>query len=130
MIRNVIGGTPGVISIEGHTDSIPIETREFGSNWALSSSRAVSVAHGLFEGGRLLQDRFSVKGYAATRPLRANDNAANRAQNRRVEIVISQGLDTETGNKLSTLKKIDPDLYNEIRNEYETQFQLSEDEIF
>tara|TARA_R110002072_G_scaffold104540_2_gene228995 strand:- start:8871 stop:9839 length:969 start_codon:yes stop_codon:yes gene_type:complete len=130
VIRNVVAGTPGMISIEGHTDSIPIKTRLFGSNWALSSARAVSFAHGLFEGGYMKEQRFSVKGYAETRPLVANDSAANRAQNRRVEIVISQGLDSETDEQLDAIKKIDPGLYSEIKSEFETQFQLSEDEIF
>lgn len=130
VIRNVVSGTPGQISIEGHSDSIPIKTRLFGSNWALSSARAVSVAHGLFEGGYLQEQRFSVKGYAETRPLVANDTAENRAQNRRVEIVIAQGLDSGTDEQLNAIKKIDPNLYNEIKSEFETQFQLSEDEIF
>lgn len=130
VIRTVVSGTPGIISIEGHSDSIPIKTRAFGSNWALSSARAVSVAHGLFEGGYLREQRFSVKGYAETRPLVANDNAENRAQNRRVEIVISQGFDNETDEQLNAIKKIDPDLYSEIKREFETEFQLSEDEIF
>jgi len=84
----------------------------------------------LFEGGDLRQDRFSVKGYAETRPLVSNDKAVNRARNRRVEIVISQGLDAETDEQLNSIKKIDPTLYSEIKNEFETQFQLSEDEIF
>jgi len=130
VIRNVVSGTPGIISIEGHSDSIPIKTRAFGSNWALSSARAVSVAHGLFEGGYLKEQRFSVKGYAETRPLVVNDNAENRAQNRRVEIVISQGLDNETDEQLNAIKKIDPGLYSEIKSQFETEFQLSEDEIF
>ena len=76
------------------------------------------------------EQRFSVKGYAETRPLVPNDSADNRAANRRVEIVISQGLDTDTGEQLDAIKKIDPTLYNEIRSEFETRFQLSEDEIF
>lgn len=130
VIRNVISGTPGMISIEGHTDSIPIKTQAFGSNWALSSARAVSFAHGLFEGGYMKEQRFSVKGYAETRPLVANDSVDNRARNRRVEIVITQGLDNETDEQLDAIKKIDPTLYNEIKSEFETQFQLSEDEIF
>jgi chemotaxis protein MotB len=124
VIRNVVSGTPGIISIEGHSDSIPIKTQAFGSNWALSSARAVSVAHGLFEGGYLKEQRFSVKGYAETRPLVDNDSAENRAQNRRVEIVISQGIDNETDEQLNAK------LYNEIKSEFETKFQLSEDEIF
>ncbi|MCB1644337.1 MAG: flagellar motor protein MotB [Pseudomonadales bacterium] len=130
IIRQVVSGTPGMISIEGHTDSVPIKTREFASNWALSSARAVSVAHGLFEGADLHQERFSVKGYAETRPLVANDTPAHRARNRRVEIVISQGLDEEADEELNTIRKIDPALFNEIKSEFETQFRLSEEEIF
>ena len=130
VIKSVVAGTPGIISIEGHTDSIPIRTAQFGSNWALSSARAVSVAHALFENGDLREDRFSVKGYAETRPLVANTSPGNRETNRRVEIVISQGLDEETDEQLEAIREIDPSLYNEIRDEFETQFQLSEDEIF
>jgi len=130
VIKQVVSGTPGVISIEGHTDSIPINTAAFRSNWALSSARAVSVAHGLFEGGELRQDRFSVKGYAETRPLESNDTASNRSRNRRVEIVISQGLDQEADDQLNAIKNIDPGLYNEIKSEFQTRFQLSKDEIF
>ncbi|MBV1876496.1 MAG: flagellar motor protein MotB [Pseudomonadales bacterium] len=130
VIRNVVAGTPGVISIEGHTDSIPIRTRQFSSNWALSSARAVSLADGLFEGGLLRQDRFSVKGLAETEPLVANDTSVNRARNRRVEIVIAQGLDVETDQKLDAMKIIDPNLFKEIKNEFETRFKLSDDEIF
>lgn len=115
IIRQAIAGTPGVISIEGHTDSIPISTRSFGSNWALSSARAVSVAHGLFEGGQLIEGRYSVKGYAETSPLVDNDSSENRARNRRVEIVVSQGLDNETGEQLDAIEKIDPILFNQIK---------------
>ena len=102
-------------AIEGHTDSIPISTRSFGSNWALSSARAVSVAHGLFEGGQLIEGRYSVKGYAETSPLVDNDSSENRARNRRVEIVVSQGLDNETGEQLDAIEKIDPILFNQIK---------------
>lgn len=130
VIRRVLAGTPGTISVEGHTDSIPISTAAFGSNWALSSARAVAVAHGLFEGGFLQENRFSVKGYADTRPLVPNDTVANRTKNRRVEVVIEQGLGGEVGQQLNTLKKIDKGLYNEILDEFETQFKLTDDEIF
>ena len=130
VIERVLASTPGYVTVEGHTDSLPIRTRSFSSNWALSSARAVSVAHGLFEGELLREDRFSVRGYADTRPRVANDTPANRAQNRRVEIVVEQGVDDEVAEQLDTLKTIDPGLYNEIRSEFETQFELRDDEIF
>jgi chemotaxis protein MotB len=130
VLRDIIINTPGSVSVEGHTDSIPIKTREFRSNWALSSARAVSVAHGLFDGGQLLPERFSVKGYAESRPLFANDSSANRAKNRRVEIVITQGLDDESNAQLQEIRKVDPNLYNNIKSEFNSRFKLSEDEIF
>jgi chemotaxis protein MotB len=130
VLRKVIMNTPGNVSIEGHTDSIPIKTRQFDSNWALSSSRAVSVAHGLFEGGGMRTNRFSVRGYAESHPRAANDSVENRAQNRRVEIVISQGLDNNADEQLQEIRKVDPELYKDIKSEFEIQFRLSEDEIF
>lgn len=130
VIKRVLAATPGFISIEGHTDSIAINTSQFSSNWALSSARAVSVAHGLFEGGLLRPDRFAVKGLAETQPLVANDSPANRSLNRRVEIVVEQSFDDEVADQLDTLKAIDPNLYNEIRSEFETRFELSDKEIF
>ncbi|MGO3346405.1 MAG: flagellar motor protein MotB [Marinomonas sp.] len=90
MIRTLLINVDGAISIEGHTDNVPIDSKRYHSNWQLSSARAISVAEELFASGELNQDRFSVTGYADTRPLVPNDNAANRATNRRVEIVIKQ----------------------------------------
>ncbi|MCB5160906.1 flagellar motor protein MotB [Marinomonas algarum] len=90
LIRDVLVGIQGTISVEGHTDNIPIDSRRFRSNWQLSSARAISVAEELFATGQLDQGRFAVTGYADTRPLVANDTSARRATNRRVEIVIKQ----------------------------------------
>lgn len=79
----------GEISIEGHTDNIPINTPQFPSNWELSSDRAISVLHFLeFDG--IPADRMRAVGYADTRPLQPNDTPANRAANRRVELVLRE----------------------------------------
>lgn len=90
MVRDVLVGIKGTIAVEGHTDNVPIESKRFKSNWALSSARALSVAEELFADGRLDQSRFAITGYADTRPLVPNDTPAHRAMNRRVEIVIRQ----------------------------------------
>ncbi len=90
LIRDVLVGIQGTISVEGNTDNIPIDSRQFRSNWQLSSARAISVAEELFATGQLDQSRFAVTGYADTRPLVPNDTSDNRATNRRVEIVIKQ----------------------------------------
>src|SRR5687768_16753726 len=42
---------PNPIRVEGHTDNVPINTREFRSNWELSAARAATVVHLLMEEG-------------------------------------------------------------------------------
>ena len=106
-VREVLRDVPGRISVEGHTDSIPIATARFRSNWDLSSSRALSVAHELFR-GEVDHNRFMVTGFADTKPLVANDTEDNRSRNRRVEIVIHQGVDDETSDELKELQNIIP----------------------
>ncbi|WP_024461116.1 MotB family protein [Marinimicrobium sp. LS-A18] len=94
-IQAVLMLQPGRIKVQGHTDNIPINSARFRSNWELSSARAVSVAHQLMRGDYIDQDRFEVTGFADTRPLAPNDTRENRARNRRVEVVIRQGLEQE-----------------------------------
>ena len=79
---------PGEIAVEGHTDEIPISTARFRSNWDLSAGRAAAVANALLSGPSVEPQRVRVQGHAETRPRVANDSAANRALNRRVEIVV------------------------------------------
>jgi len=116
--------------VEGHTDDVPIATARFRSNWALSSARAVSVAHGLFGGGELAQGRFTITGHADTKPLVSNANEAGRARNRRVEIVIHQGLSEDVQQELEVLRAENPAAYNAVRQELIERFELSPDEIF
>ncbi|MDT8311626.1 MAG: flagellar motor protein MotB [Methylophaga sp.] len=87
-IHDVLIETDGLIAVAGHTDNIPIETARYRSNWELSTSRATSVVHELLAYDEMPAERFMLEGYADTRPLLPNDSAANRAQNRRVEIVL------------------------------------------
>ena len=75
------------ISVEGHTDDVPINTPRFPSNWELSSIRATTVARELIAHG-IPQHRIRVTGFADTRPRAPNDSAANRALNRRVSLVL------------------------------------------
>ena len=128
MVRNVLKTVPGKVSVEGHTDSIPISTSVFRSNWDLSSARALSVAHELFSGDTLDHNRFMVTGFADTKPIAANDNEENRARNRRVEIVIHQGLDDETSEELKKMQQIDPGLIREFN--LDSTFILTPDEVF
>ncbi|MFY3135456.1 OmpA/MotB family protein [Achromobacter xylosoxidans] len=75
------------VSVEGHSDPVPIQTRQFASNWELSSSRATSVLRELVRDG-VAGNRLRAVGYAETRPIESNDTAAGRAANRRVELIM------------------------------------------
>jgi chemotaxis protein MotB len=75
------------ITVEGNTDTQPIATAQFPSNWELSTARATTVvrfliAHGVSAG------RLAAAGYAALHPVSSNATADGRARNRRVDIVL------------------------------------------
>lgn len=83
------------ITVEGHTDDIPISTARFPSNWELSTARASAVVHFLLDQGIPAQ-KLRAAGYADTFPKvpnrDANGNAIpeNQAQNRRVVIQLEK----------------------------------------
>jgi chemotaxis protein MotB len=87
-IASVIRTLPNDVRVEGHTDDVPISTKEFPSNWHLSVSRAVNTAFYLITMHGLNPDKIAVVGYSEFKPLVANDSEENRARNRRVDIVI------------------------------------------
>lgn len=75
------------ITVEGHTDTIPINTFRFPSNWELSAVRASSVAR-LFIDSGVAPDRLTAAGYADQRPVADNGTEEGRGRNRRVTILI------------------------------------------
>lgn len=129
IIRGVLKETKGQIYVEGHTDDVPIATSQFHSNLELSTSRAISVAHGLFEDGALDERRFTVTGYADSRPLVANDTPEGRARNRRIEIVVRQGLDADARHDLDALHRSDPEGFDRVRSELMSAFDLEPGDV-
>lgn len=129
-VRNILANKKGTISIQGHTDNIPIETARFRSNWDLSAARAVSVAEELLLGNVLDRTRLQVSGFADTRPLAANDTAEGRARNRRVEIVIEQGLSEEVQQNIQVLKERNPELLQTLEQQTREVFELRPSEVF
>ncbi|MEC8442666.1 MAG: OmpA family protein, partial [Pseudomonadota bacterium] len=87
-IREILVDIPGRISVEGHTDDVPISGGRFRSNWGLATARAVAFAQELFIAPEMDAERFQVVGHADKKPLVPNVDDASRARNRRVEIVI------------------------------------------
>lgn len=88
-IGNTIAKGGGRITIEGHTDSIPVSGNDrYRSNWDLSGARAASVADFLIERGGVPRERMVVRGMADIKPLAPNDTREGRAKNRRIEVLI------------------------------------------
>ncbi len=87
-IGTTLRSVGNMIRIEGHTDEIPIHTVQFKSNWELSTARATSVVAYLVQAQHLEPSRLSAAGYAEFHPRVPNTSDANRARNRRVDIVI------------------------------------------
>ena len=134
-IRAALEDIPGKFNVEGHTDDIPISTPRFRSNWDLSSARAVSVAHELIKSESLDERRFTVVGFADTRPLVPNSEWRSRAKNRRVEIVVEQGNEPPPQQDMIDTGEIgDSDLEKLIEElesrEQPMQFDFAPDELF
>lgn len=83
------------ITVEGHTDDVPIKTEQFPSNWELSTARAAAVVRFFLEHG-IDPERLRASGYADIFPKMPNRDAegnaipANQAQNRRVVIKLER----------------------------------------
>lgn len=75
------------VTVSGHTDSEPISTRQFPSNWELSTARATAVLHAVQKAG-VAGKRMTAAGRAQLDPIADNDSPAGRVLNRRVEILI------------------------------------------
>lgn len=87
-LATVIKEAPNDVSIEGHTCDLPPRGGDYPSNWELSTARATQVTRYFIEVQQIPAARLSAAGYAASKPLAANDSARHRALNRRVDIVI------------------------------------------
>ena len=108
-IRDLLLSIKGKISIEGHTDNVPADGKVFVSNWDLSSARALAVANEIFADVRIQQKKFEIVGRSSTRPLVPNNTAANRATNRRVELIIERGKDNEKIDRIKVREATDTD---------------------
>ena len=88
-LSKTIKSNKGQVIVTGHTDNRQAPSgSEFPSNWDLSAVRAAAVADSLTTLMGIPTKRLSVEGMADTQPLNDNKSAADRARNRRVEIVL------------------------------------------
>jgi chemotaxis protein MotB len=89
-MADILSRVPGGLTIEGHTDDVPIRTARFQSNWDLSAARAAAVANALLRHAEIAPTRLRVEGHAETDPREVNGDDVSRARNRRVEIIVDQ----------------------------------------
>ena len=89
-----------LMTVEGHTDNVPMRSKKFPSNWELSSARATVIATMLINRLKYPEESISIVGFADTRPkvsytdqsgslLKGRELKNARSTNRRVEIVLT-----------------------------------------
>jgi chemotaxis protein MotB len=87
--REIPPDIPWIVRVDGHTDSRPIRTAQFPSNWHLSTGRAVSVVEFLVSRG-LPADRLAATGFGEFQPLELGSGEDAFRRNRRIEFKITE----------------------------------------
>ena len=87
-VAAVLNNVPNALRLEGHTDSIPINTPRFQSNWELSAARSIAMLRLLDQKFGVSSQRMAVVGYADNAAIDSNETERGRERNRRVDIVI------------------------------------------
>jgi len=87
-VGSILNRLPNALRLEGHTDSVPISTPRFPSNWELSAARSIAMLRVLNERFHVARERMAIVGYADTAAVESNDTEKGRQRNRRVDIVI------------------------------------------
>jgi chemotaxis protein MotB len=92
-LAKVLNSTTDItVMVEGHTDNVPIKTKQFEDNWDLSTARATSILRILTKDNGFDSNRITAAGRGQFHPIRTNETVAGRASNRRTEIVLSPDL--------------------------------------
>lgn len=105
---------PTAVVIHGHTDTPEPGLRAAARAWADSAARAAAVAGALLSDRRLDARLLGLSAHADTRPLAPNDSVANRARNRRVEILIEQGPEPGLVEGVEALRNSAPEAYRAL----------------
>jgi chemotaxis protein MotB len=85
----ILKQTTNFMRVRGYTDSVPIRTEQFPSNWELSVARAASIVRLLEELG-VAPQRMAIEGYGQYAPFAENTTAQGRSQNRKVVLALSK----------------------------------------
>ena len=105
------------IRVEGHTDSAPINSQIYPSNWELSAARSASIVKYFIDKFKILPDLLSVVGYADTRPAANGKGIGDFSKNRRVEIVVQRNQYKNLDHYQNSFLKMDKSEQQRRRNE-------------
>lgn len=95
-VAGLLKDDPHAIEVEGHTDTTPINSPLFPSNWELSAVRASTVVRLFIQNG-VAEKRLSAVGHGANQPVAPNTDPIGRARNRRVAVTILAGTGEQGG---------------------------------
>src|SRR5690606_3681660 len=95
MLRQIANEIPTeidwMIRVDGHTDNVPLSgLGRYRDNWELSQARALAVVRYLVDDLGFPANRLAPAGFADTRPVAQGDTAEARAQNRRIELKLTE----------------------------------------
>lgn len=80
-----------IIRVDGHTDDIPLSgTGPYSDNWELSQGRALSVVKFLTDQLGFPPERLAATGFGEFRPVNPANTQVARAQNRRIELKLTE----------------------------------------
>ena len=86
-------GIDWIIRVDGHTDDVPLSgAGEFSDNWELSQARALSVVRYMQDNLGFPPQRLAATGFGEYQPVAAGDSPEARAQNRRIELKLTERL--------------------------------------
>ena len=92
-LAKVLNNTKDItVNIEGHTDNVPIKTKQFQDNWDLSTARATSIVRILTNEYGFDSNRITASGRGKFHPVKTNETAEGRSGNRRTEVILSPDL--------------------------------------
>lgn len=80
-----------IIRVDGHTDAVPLSGQgKYRDNWELSQARALSVVRYMQDDLGFPPERLAATGFGEYRPVAAGDSPEARAQNRRIELKLTE----------------------------------------
>jgi chemotaxis protein MotB len=91
-MAGILKTVPRQFQVAGHTDTVPINTERFRSNWDLSTARAVEVIRFFIAQG-VPPTALSGAGFGEYNPVASNDDENGRRRNRRIEIILQPHID-------------------------------------